>query len=142
MDGVAKICLLIAVLGTLGGCRMREAEPGDLSGGQELVGAWSVPAVGEAQAQRVHFFSDGSFLVDEGPDGTVEHVGYWTVEDNERLIVAYWDWAEICPLLPGAYEFAVSGDRLELTEISDDCEQRQATWPQAWSRVSPPSRKP
>lgn len=120
------------------GCGVEEARPGELPGGQDVVGAWHIPAVGDTPAQRVHFFGDGRFVVDEGVDGDIEHVGIWTVENASRLIVAYWEWAEVCPLLPGAYRFEASGDGLNLTEVQDECEERRVAWTQTLTRVEGP----
>lgn len=118
----------------VGGCSPPEARPADLPGGADLLGVWKVEAFGEDPPQRVHFMPDGNFQVNEGPDGRINYDGKWTVEEGERLLVAYGEREEDCPLVLGAYQFVVDEDRIELTESLDECRRRRDRWVQGLSR--------
>lgn len=138
MDRMGYFFLCGLIAGILAGCERVDEAPGDLPGGEEIVGAWRVPAVGEIPAQQVHFSNGRRFDVDVGLDGTEEYSGQWTVEDG-RLVVAYWENADKCPLIPGAYRFVIEEDRLALTEVLDECEERRESWGQApLARVEEP----
>lgn len=120
-----SLFLSVVLLALLFGCARSEG-PADQPEGQEVVGVWQFSPAERAAPAQIDFRPDGEFTLVAAVGDPVEFHGQWTVDEEERLVLAYNDDAAACPAVPGLYLIDPGGDRLEFSVVSDECQERRA----------------
>lgn len=94
---------------------------------QDFVGDWTMkmPADnGDMVDVHLSIKGDGSYTVDFGKDGNVEINGNYQNDGNQ---ITVWDdgTGDGCPKgAKGVYNWAIEGDKMTMTRISDACTSR------------------
>lgn len=92
---------------------------------QAQLGTWTWETTGpngEKMNMQVTFKADNTFAVDAGVDGTIDIQGTFSLAGDRMTIK---DNGGNCDGKPGVYDMVVKGDTVNITMVSEECEDRK-----------------
>ncbi len=91
---------------------------------QSLAGTWKMEVPGDdggTMIIKATLSEDGSYSLDWGADGNVEVKGKYEAKDGQ---VTIWDVEGSDCTSKGVYKYAISGNTMTMTRVSDACADR------------------